>query len=130
MRKTFLVMRAEISATLRRKTFLFFAFVLPMALGLVAGVVMFINILIFESPDSPVAVALSFFPLTSPIAMIARLVTTDVPFWQPALAALILVVSVIFTVRLTARMFRAQILLSGQPFSVRGYYKTLLGRAS
>ena len=86
-------------------------------------------ILIFESPNSPVSIALSLFPLTSPIAMIARLVTTDVPFWQPALAALILVVSVIYILRLTARMFRAQILLSGQPFSVRGYYRTLLGRA-
>ena len=87
-------------------------------------------IFIFESPNSPVAIALSLFPLTSPIAMIARLVTTDVPVWQPVLAALILVVSVIFTVRLTARMFRAQVLLSGQPFSARGYYKTLLGRTS
>jgi ABC-2 type transport system permease protein len=87
-------------------------------------------IFIFESPDSPVAITLSLFPLTSPIAMIARLVTTDVPVWQPILAALILVISVIFTVRLTARMFRAQVLLSGQPFSAKGYYKTLLGRAS
>ena len=28
--------------------------------------------------------------------MIARLVVTDVPFWQPVLAALLLVISVIF----------------------------------
>jgi len=87
-------------------------------------------ILIFESPNSPVSVALSLFPLTSPIAMIGRLVVTDVPFWQPALAALLLVISVIFILRLTARMFRAQILLSGQPFSMHTYYKTLLGRTS
>ena len=43
MRKTLLIMRAEISATLRRKTFLFFAFILPLLLGLIAGVVMFVN---------------------------------------------------------------------------------------
>ena len=86
-------------------------------------------ILIFESPNNPVSITLSLFPLTSPIAMIARLVVTDVPFWQPALAALLLVVSVIFILRLTARMFRAQILLSGQPFSVQTYYRTLLGQA-
>jgi ABC-2 type transport system permease protein len=86
-------------------------------------------ILIFEAPNSLVSIALSLFPLTSPIAMIARLVVTDVPFWQPALATLLLVISVFFILRLTARMFRTQILLSGQPFSVRTYYKTLLGRA-
>jgi hypothetical protein len=28
-----------------------------------------------------------------------------------------------------ARMFRAQILLSGQPFSARRYFQVLLGRA-
>jgi len=86
-------------------------------------------ILIFEAPNSSVSIALSLFPLTSPIAMIARLVVTDVPFWQLVLAVLLLVISVIFILRLTARMFRAQILLSGQPFSVQTYYKTLLGRA-
>ena len=86
-------------------------------------------ILIFEAPNSLVSIALSLFPLTSPIAMIARLVVTDVPFWQPALATLLLVISVLLILRLTARMFRTQILLSGQSFSVQTYYKTLLGRA-
>ncbi len=86
-------------------------------------------ILIFDAPNSMVSVFLSLFPLTSPIAMIARLVVTDVPFWQPVLASLLLVISIISILRLTARMFRAQILLSGQPFSVQIYYKTLLGRA-
>lgn len=86
-------------------------------------------VLIFEAPNSPVSIALSFFPLTSPIAMIARLVVADVPFWQPAFAALLLLISVLIILRMTARMFRAQLLLSGQPFSVQTYYKTLLGRA-
>jgi len=43
MRKTLLVMRAEIGATLRRKTFLIFAFIIPVILGVIAGVMMYVN---------------------------------------------------------------------------------------
>ena len=43
MRKTLLVMRAEIGATLRRKTFLIFAFIIPVTLGVIAGVMMYVN---------------------------------------------------------------------------------------
>jgi ABC-2 type transport system permease protein len=86
-------------------------------------------VVIVQRPDSALAIALSLFPLTSPVAMMARLTATQVPVWQPVLAAALQLLSSILIVRAVARLFRAQTLLSGQPFSLKTYGRTLLGRA-
>ena len=83
----------------------------------------------FENPSGTLAVALSLFPLTSSVAMIGRMAGGSVPLWQAVLAAVLQFVTAYFIVRLTARLFRAQHLLTGQPLSVASFYRTLLGRA-
>jgi ABC-2 type transport system permease protein len=85
--------------------------------------------LTFGNPSGPLAVFLSLFPLTSPVAMIGRMAATDVPLWQAVLAAVLQFATAYFIIRLTARLFRAQNLLTGQAFSPKMYYKTLFGRA-
>jgi ABC-2 type transport system permease protein len=84
---------------------------------------------LIESPNGPLAIGLSLFPLTAPPAMMARLAVGDVPFWQPVLAAVLMVVAAAVIVRAVAAIFQAQTLLSGQPMSLKRYYRTLLGRA-
>jgi ABC-2 type transport system permease protein len=86
-------------------------------------------IIIVARPDSPISIALSLFPLTSPVAMIARMTATSVPAWQAVLAAALQLLTALLIVRAVARLFRAQILLSGQPFSVRAYGSALLSRS-
>ena len=86
-----------------------------------------INVLI-EEPHGVLSMIFSLFPFTSPIVMMTRLSTGGVPLWQPFLACGLLLVTVVVIVRMVARMFRAQALLSGQPFSVGRYFKALLGR--
>lgn len=81
-----------------------------------------------EAPHAALPVALSLFPLTAPVVMIMRLTIGGVPLWQPLLAVGLMVLTAIFVVRSVARMFRAQALLSGQPFSARRFTKALLGR--
>ena len=85
-------------------------------------------VIIVTRPDSAIAVTLSLFPLTSPVGMIARMTATDVPAWQSILAAGLQLLTAVLVVRLVARLFHAQTLLSGQPFSLRAYANTLLGR--
>ena len=85
-------------------------------------------IVIYDAPDAPLALVLSLFPLTSPVGMIARMAQASVPVWQAALAAVLQLFTAILIVRLVARMFRAQHLLSGQPFSLRRYFHALLDR--
>ncbi len=99
-----------------------FVVIMPMLIPLLT-----ISILI-EEPSGPLAIVLSMFPLTSPVAMMTRLAATEVPIWQILLAGLLLVGSIVFIVRAVANMFRAQTLLSGQAFSVRRFFSALAGR--
>lgn len=82
----------------------------------------------FSNPTGPFAVFLSLFPLTSSVAMIGRMAATAVPLWQAVLAAVLQFVTAYFIIRLTARLFRAQHLLTGQPLTPKVFYKTLFGR--
>ncbi len=90
---------------------------------------MFLISILIEQPHGALATGLSLFPLTAPMTMMLRLSVGGVPWWQPLLAASFLVITVYFILRAVARVFRAQYLLSGQPFSVKRYLGALLGRA-
>lgn len=81
-----------------------------------------------EAPHGALPTLLSLFPLTAPIVMIMRLTIGGVPLWQPLLAVGLMVLTAVFVVRAVARMFRAQVLLTGQPFSARRFAYALLGR--
>jgi len=87
-----------------------------------------INILI-EEPNGLASTIMSLFPLTSPVAMMTRLASGDVPLWQTLLAVVLLVLTAIIVVRSVARMFHAQTILSGQPFSRKVFFNALLGKS-
>lgn len=88
----------------------------------------FINTLA-EKPNSTLSLFFSLFPFTSPITMMARLSSANVPWWQLAASIALLLATVYLLVRAVAGMFRAQRLLSGQTFNVKLFIKALLGRA-
>jgi ABC-2 type transport system permease protein len=81
-----------------------------------------------QAPNGTIATVLSLFPLSAPVAMMARLSAGGVPWWQPWLAALLLAATAVLIVRGVAGMFRAQSLLSGQGFNVKMYLRALLGK--
>jgi ABC-2 type transport system permease protein len=89
---------------------------------------MFLIGIISEQPHGALATGLSLFPLTAPSTMLTRLIAGGVPLWQPLLAIGLLALTAYFVVRAVARMFHAQHLLSGQPFSARRYFGAILGR--
>jgi len=97
--------------------------ILPMMVPL-----LLINNLI-NDPNGTLSVGLSLFPFTSPVTMMTRLAATEVPVWQPILAAVLLMGTVLLVVRAVAGMFRAQNLLSGQTFKLGIFVKELFGRA-
>jgi ABC-2 type transport system permease protein len=84
---------------------------------------------IAEDPNGSISIFLSLFPLTSPVSMMARMSATTVPVLEILISIVILVVTVIFLVRGIAGLFRAQFLLSGQPFRLKMFLKALIGRA-
>jgi len=81
-----------------------------------------------QAPNGMIAIVLSLFPLSAPVAMMARLSAGGVAWWQPWLAVVLLAATVVLIVRAVAGMFRAQALLSGQTFNLKGYLKALAGK--
>jgi ABC-2 type transport system permease protein len=91
----------------------------PLYIGYICTLMLSFN------PNGTLATFLSLFPLTSPVVMMWRLVHGSVPTWQLLLAVALLIVTVILVALAVGRMFRAQLLLSGQPFSARRYLLAL-----
>jgi ABC-2 type transport system permease protein len=89
----------------------------------------FLLSILINDPHGWLATILSLFPLTSPVAMMTRLSAGSVPLWQTLLAAVLLALTAVLVVRAVARMFRAQTILSGQPFSRKVFFDALLGRS-
>lgn len=73
----------------------------------------FLGILV-DNPDGPLAVALTLFPLSSPMVALFRMSLTDVPTWQLVASLGLIVASLAGSVWLVARIFRAAMLMYGQ----------------
>ena len=89
----------------------------------------FLLSILINDPNGILAIVLSLFPFTAPVAMMLRLSAITVPIWQTILSAVLLAATAVLVVRAVARMFHAQSLLSGQPFSRKLFLDALLGRA-
>jgi ABC-2 type transport system permease protein len=87
---------------------------------------MFFIPFLIEMPNGMLATVLSLFPLTAPIAMVTRMAAGSVPWWQPPLAAALMVGTAALVLRAVAGLFRAQILLSGQSFTVKRFVRLLM----
>jgi ABC-2 type transport system permease protein len=72
-----------------------------------------------NSPNSPLAVALSLFPLTAPISMLVRWQVTEVPAWQLLVSWLLLASTAVFSLFLVSRLLRVGMLRFGQPLRFR-----------
>jgi ABC-2 type transport system permease protein len=96
--------------------------ILPMIIPL-----MFVSVLV-QQPNGLLAIALSLFPLTSPVTMMLRLSVTAVPAWQLALSVILLLLTAVIILRVVARMFHAQTMLSGQPMNIKYIYRLILGK--
>jgi len=72
-----------------------------------------------QQPDSLLAVILSYFPFTSPMVMMIRVLVSPVPVWNVLTSVGILAVSVFAVVLLAARIFRVGIQMSGKNFSFK-----------
>lgn len=77
----------------------------------------FIAVIIFD-PNGTIAIILSLFPLTSPLAILLRYGMTNVPLWQILLAIAIQALTAVGAMWLAARIFRIGMLRFGQRVSL------------
>ena len=64
----------------------------------------FVSFATIGSPDSMWAQLVSFFPVTAPLAMPARMAMGDPAWWEPVLAATIALSAIVALVRLRGRL--------------------------
>jgi ABC-2 type transport system permease protein len=67
-----------------------------------------------QNPNSPLAIAMTLFPLTAPMTIAMRIGFTSLPTWQIITSLVILVLSAIGAVWLAGRVFRLGMLRYGQ----------------
>lgn len=80
---------------------------------------------IISNPDGTFAMALSLFPLFSPILMIARIGSTTVPFWQIGLSVVLMIGSFFGALWVASRIYRIGILMTGKKPSFKDLIKWL-----
>jgi len=83
---------------------------------------------IIEQPNATLPVILSLIPFTAPNTIMTRLAVSPVPLWQLLFALGSMIITVIFLIRAVSRMFHASLLLTGKKFSIKAYFKALLGK--
>jgi ABC-2 type transport system permease protein len=71
-----------------------------------------------ENPNSSIAVFGSIFPLTSPVVMPTRL-PFDPPIWHVLLSLVLLILSTLFFIWLSARIYRVGILMYGKKITFK-----------
>jgi ABC-2 type transport system permease protein len=74
----------------------------------------FLILPIMESPNSPLAVAFSLFPLTGPLTIVLRSGFTIIPAWQVILSLLLLILSALGALWLAGRALRLGMLRYGK----------------
>ncbi|MCX7909796.1 MAG: ABC transporter permease [Ignavibacteria bacterium] len=74
----------------------------------------FLITLIVANPDGLASTLLSLFPLFTPILMIARMSSTTVPFWQLALSVILLLLTILLCVKISAKVYRVGVLIYGK----------------
>jgi ABC-2 type transport system permease protein len=88
--------------------------------------IMMISVVV-RKPNDWVALTLSMIPFTSPVTMMTRHATTSVPVWQSITSILLLILTAYLIIRIVARIFHAQNLLSGQPFNLTRFFNAVRG---
>ena len=75
--------------------------------------------------DNPLMFVCSFIPLTSPMAMFARIAMTTVPLWEKAVSVVLLVGGVIAAGFAAAKIYRVGVLMYGTKPTPKAIWKAL-----
>jgi len=94
-------------------------------LGMLGMAPLYLMGLLVNALDGPLAVGLTMFPLTAPMIGLFRMALVEVPTWQLITSLAILVASLIGSIWLVARIFRAAMLMYGQALRPRQLLQAL-----
>lgn len=95
-------------------------FMLPVTIPLLLSIIM--AQMVINNPSGPIAFWLSIIPLTSPVIMMVR-IPFGVPYSEIALSAALLILGFLFTIWLSARIYRTGILMYGKKVNYSELWK-------
>lgn len=78
-----------------------------------------------KNPDGIISVVGSLIPFFAPIVMITRVAISDVPLWEISLSILLMIITFIGTMWLSAKIYKVGILSYGSTASFKDLYKWL-----
>ena len=84
----------------------------------------FLGVLL-ENPDGGISRLLSFIPFTAPVTMMIRLGASDVPLWEVVGSLAVLLLTGVALLWISARVFRAGMLMYGQRMSLSAVFAAL-----
>jgi ABC-2 type transport system permease protein len=82
----------------------------------------FVSQIMFK-PNGPLAVGMSMFPLTAPIALPLRAGFTNIPWWQTSITIGVLVLLALFSLWLSGKIFRIGMLRYGKKVSLKEAFR-------
>jgi ABC-2 type transport system permease protein len=97
-------------------------FMLPVTIPILLG--LFVAMGTMQNPESSLSFWFSIIPLTSPIVMMAR-IPFDVPAWEIALSMGLMLLTIVGTVWMAAKIYRTGILMYGKKSSYKEIWKWL-----
>jgi len=97
-------------------------FMLPVTIPIILGLIVAMGTM--QNPESSISFWFSIIPLTSPIVMVAR-IPFDVPAWEIALSMALMIVTIIGSVWMAAKIYRTGILMYGKKSSYKEIWKWL-----
>jgi ABC-2 type transport system permease protein len=97
-------------------------FMLPVTIPIILALVVAMGTM--QNPESSLSFWFSLIPLTSPIVMMAR-IPFDVPAWQIALSMVLMLLTILGSVWMAAKIYRTGILMYGKKSSYKELWKWL-----
>jgi len=94
-------------------------------LGLIGLAPLYLMGALVNNLDGPLALGLTWFPLTAPIVALFRMALSPVPTWQLYVSLAILIVSLVAGIWFVARIFRSAMLLYGQALRPKQIWQVL-----
>ena len=93
------------------------------AISLIAALPFMGNFFFFLNPNGVVPRALSYFPLTAPAAVLLRLATGPLPWWDLGVVVVMIALGAAFSLWAGVRLFRVGVLMSGKRPSWREVWR-------
>ncbi len=100
---------------------------LPITMPIIFGFIILMSNA--NTPDSPAMVWASIIPFTSPIVMMGRIPSGDVPWYQLLASMSLLIAGFIFTTWLAGKIYRTGILMYGKKASWKEMFKWAFRKA-